>query len=73
MTNEHINLSGQTAIVTGASKGIGEAAARRLASAGANVVLLARSDGEIQKLARELGQNALAVKCDVSDLSLIHI
>lgn len=67
MLNQHINLSGRTALVTGASRGIGEAAVRRLAKAGANVVLLARSQTEIENIAREIGNSALPVTCDISN------
>ena len=67
MLNPHIDLSGQTALVTGASRGIGEATARRLAQAGANVVLLARSQQAIDQIAREIGNQALAIACDVAD------
>ncbi|MFK7958860.1 MAG: SDR family oxidoreductase [Lysobacterales bacterium] len=61
-----VNLSGKTALVTGASRGIGTATARRLHLAGANVVLVARSLALLEKLASELGDRALAVSCDVS-------
>ena len=67
MLNEHIDLNGQTALVTGASRGIGEAATRRLHAAGANVVLAARSSADIERIAGELGERALAVACDVAD------
>ncbi len=67
MLNQHINLSGRTALVTGASRGIGEAAVRRLAKAGANVVLLARSQTEIENIALEIGSSALPVTCDISN------
>lgn len=67
MLNEHIDLTGQTALVTGASRGIGEATARRLAAAGANMVLLARSKNRIKTVAEELNDKALAIACDVSD------
>ena len=66
MLNPDINLSGKTAVVTGASRGIGAAAVSRLAAAGANVVLLARSGGEIESLATSIGDKALALRCDVS-------
>jgi len=66
MLNPDINLSGKTAVVTGASRGIGAAAVSRLAAAGANVVLLARSGGEIESLANAIGDKALALRCDVS-------
>ena len=64
-------LQGQVAIVTGAGRGIGAAAARRLAEAGAAVVLAARSEEEVEALAAQLrkeGKRAIAVAADVSDL-----
>ncbi len=64
------NLSNQTAFVTGASRGIGAATAHELARKGANVVLAARSTGDIEKHASEIqaaGGKALAVACDVAD------
>ena len=67
MLNDHIDLSGRTALVTGASRGIGEASARRLHAAGANVVLAARTASDIERIAGELGERALAVPCDVAD------
>ncbi len=60
------DMTGKTAIITGASRGIGEATARHLASLGANVVLAARSEGNITRIANEIGDRALAVPCDVS-------
>lgn len=60
------NISGKTAIITGASRGIGEATARLFASQGANVVLLARSEDQVDAIAKEIGPNALAIGCDVS-------
>ena len=67
MLNPTIDLAGRTAFVTGASRGIGEAAARRLHAAGANVVLAARSADDIGRIADELGDRALAAACDVAD------
>ena len=67
MLNADIDLTGRTAIVTGASRGIGEAAACRLAQAGANVALLARSSGDIERIAGEIGGKTMAVACDVAD------
>ncbi|MEP4769427.1 MAG: SDR family oxidoreductase [Roseibium sp.] len=63
------DLSGQVALVTGASRGIGEAAAHSLAKYGAMVVLAARSSGDINRIASEIkaaGGSAIAVTCDVS-------
>ena len=42
-----MDMTGKTVMITGASRGIGSAAARVFASAGANVALLARSKGDI--------------------------
>src|SRR3954467_2772035 len=56
-----------TLLITGASTGIGAATARQAAAAGWNVVLSARSEDKLQQLAGELGDNALAQRCDVTD------
>ena len=72
MLNEHINFAGKTAVVTGASRGIGEAAGMRLAKAGANVVLLARSENDILKHSQTIGDKALACVCDVSNWSEVE-
>lgn len=64
-------VSGKTVMITGASRGIGAAAARLFAGAGANVVLLARGDKAIGEIAAELGSNALAIPCDVSDFASV--
>ena len=53
--------------ITGASRGIGAAAARAFAAAGWRVALLARSEGEIASLAEKIGADAMALRCDVSD------
>lgn len=67
-------LAGRTALVTGASRGIGRATARALAGAGARVALLARSSDAISALAADIeaeaglaGGGAVAVPCDLSD------
>ena len=62
-------LTGKSIVITGASRGIGEAAARHLARLGARVVLAARSLGDIERVAGEItavGGVATAVACDVS-------
>ncbi len=78
MTDEQQPLSGQVAVVTGASRGIGRAIAIDFARAGADVVVAARSSekaptklpGTIEETAREVeaaGRRALAVPMDVTD------
>ncbi len=61
-----IDLSNKTALITGAGRGIGEAAARKLAEYGANVVLTARSLKNVEQIADEIGEKAIAVQCDVT-------
>jgi len=63
-------LAGKTAIVTGAGRGIGAAAAEALSALGANLVLAARSGEAIATLAARL-PNALAVPTDVADAAAV--
>ncbi len=65
-------FEGRTVIVTGASSGIGESAARMFAAEGANVVLAARSAAALERIAAEIaadGGVAMAVPTDVADSS----
>ncbi|MGI9390452.1 MAG: SDR family oxidoreductase [Boseongicola sp.] len=67
-----MSVHGKTVMITGASRGIGEASARAFADAGANVVLLARGQDAIARIAGDIGEAALAIPCDVSRHSEIH-
>lgn len=59
----------KTLFITGASSGIGAATARAAVSAGWNVGLMARSADKLETLTNELGDNALALSGDATDLS----
>ncbi|MBL6613863.1 MAG: SDR family oxidoreductase [Reyranella sp.] len=68
-------LKGKVALVTGASRGLGEGAARALAHAGAKVMLVARDGALAGRVARDIagkGGQAEAMACDVSDYAAVH-
>jgi NADP-dependent 3-hydroxy acid dehydrogenase YdfG len=64
-------LDGTTAVVTGASSGIGEAAARALAGEGARVALFARRRDKLEQLAQEIG-DASVHEVDVTDADAVR-
>lgn len=71
MTN---NIKGKIIVITGASSGLGEAAAKHLSGQGAIVVLGARRDERIQSLAKEInksGGKALAIATDVTKVEQV--
>src|SRR5580765_5368111 len=73
--NDLFDLSGRTALVTGSSRGIGEALARALLSAGATVVIHGRdraaADATAARLAGETGGTALVATFDVTDTAAV--
>ncbi|SDN50717.1 NAD(P)-dependent dehydrogenase, short-chain alcohol dehydrogenase family [Paenibacillus sp. yr247] len=75
MTKVSFDLSGKVAIVTGAGRGIGRAIAEGLAQAGANVVLIARTETEVVEAANQIhqatGRRTLGISCDINDKSSI--
>jgi NAD(P)-dependent dehydrogenase (short-subunit alcohol dehydrogenase family) len=69
MISEHLSLSGKTAVVTGSGRGLGRAMALAMAEAGAELVITARTLGEIEAVGKEVGQRgrrALVIPCDVT-------
>lgn len=68
-------LSNKAAVITGASRGIGEAAALEFAAQGASVVLAARSKNSLDNIVSRIidnGGTALAVECDVSEYEEVN-
>lgn len=69
-THQPLPLAGRRSLVTGASRGIGRSVALALATAGADVAIVARSLADLETLASEIravGRRSLAVPCDVTD------
>jgi NAD(P)-dependent dehydrogenase (short-subunit alcohol dehydrogenase family) len=74
MTMTAPNLTGKTALVTGASRGIGRAMALSLARAGAHVLALARTVGGLEELddeIREAGGSASLIPADLTDADAV--
>jgi gluconate 5-dehydrogenase len=70
MSDDRFSVRGRTALITGASSGLGVTYARALSDAGAHVVLAARRGDRLRTLAKEIeatGGTALPVVCDVAD------
>ena len=61
-----MEISGKTVLITGASRGIGRAAAKAFAKNGANVVLFARNGAALKEIAEDIGHNALPLEGDIS-------
>ena len=67
-----MEFNNKTVLITGASRGIGAAAAREFAAAGANVALVSRDGNALNALAEEIGESALALPCDVADFNAVQ-
>lgn len=75
MTNSLFDLSGQTALVTGASRGLGQIFARALAHAGADLILTSRSRDDLSDFVTEIeaiGRKAVPLALDVRDQGSIE-
>ena len=65
-----INLKGKTALITGASKGLGRGAAKAIAQVGGNIIAVGRNQSELISLGKELKKfkvNYISFNCDVND------
>ena len=71
----YFDLTGQAAVVTGCSTGLGVQMAKALASQGANIVALARRqemiEGVAADIAKEYGVKAIGVPCDITDTEMV--
>jgi len=74
MIGDFFRVDGRAAVVTGAGRGLGAAAAVALAEAGADVVISARSEEQLARVAQEIeaaGRRAVVVPADLSDLDAV--
>ncbi|PHP52536.1 SDR family oxidoreductase [Actinomyces ruminis] len=76
MDRNYFDLSGQVALVTGCSSGLGVQMAKALASVGARIVAVARRVDRIEAVAaditEEFGVEALAIRCDITDAANVE-
>ncbi len=76
MDRNYFDLSGQVAIVTGCSTGLGVQMAKALASQGANIVVVARRQNLIEQVAKEITDEfwveTLPVVCDITDTQAVE-
>ena len=67
------DLKDKSALVTGASGGIGSAIARKLHAAGAKVALSGTRQEPLERLAEELGERAYILPCNLSDMAAVEV
>lgn len=71
-----INLKNKNALITGAGKGIGKAVAIALAKEGVNIILIARTQADIDEVAQEINTydvKTLALTADVADINSVNL
>jgi NAD(P)-dependent dehydrogenase (short-subunit alcohol dehydrogenase family) len=67
-----MDLTRKTVLISGASRGIGEASVSEFIHAGANIVLTARSGADINRIAAPFGDRALAIAGDIADPDFVN-
>ncbi len=67
------DLTDKVVVITGASRGIGAAAAIEMAKSGAKVALLARNRDAIDQIAADIGDAAIAIACDVANADQVTV
>jgi NADP-dependent 3-hydroxy acid dehydrogenase YdfG len=70
--NLSVDLEGRRVLVTGASSGIGAAACQSIVACGGSVAMLARRKERLEQLRAQLGERAVPVPCDVTDLHALE-
>jgi NAD(P)-dependent dehydrogenase (short-subunit alcohol dehydrogenase family) len=76
MNQPQFNLQGKVALITGASKGIGESMARLMAAAGAKVIVSSRKQEALDALAADIqaqGGEATGIAANVGDMGQVHM
>ena len=72
-----INLKGKTALITGATKGLGRGAAIAIAQAGGNIVAIGRNQqfelNSLEKIIKKLKVKYKSINCDVNDYNKIKL